>query len=295
MSRSGRVVARYRRHCLVEAENDDRVPCQIGKRSLNPIAGDMVEWQPEPDDRGIITDVHDRNSELTRIDNRGRPEVVAANLTQLVVVIAPTPPPDWFLLDRYLAAAELSNLSSVIVFNKSDLTQSPLPELEDYRGLTGAICLTSAKQSTNLEDLRLHMQGHRSVLIGQSGVGKSSLTNALLGDSLQQVRELSEKSGLGRHTTSTAALYRLPGAGELVDSPGVRDYGPYIVDARDVQQGFREFSDYAENCRFDDCAHLAEPDCAVKRAVDLGGISERRYSSFKALLDLTESLNRGQR
>ena len=127
-------------------------------------------------------------------------------------------------------------------------------------------------------------------MIGQSGVGKSSLINALLGDALQAVNELSEKSGHGRHTTSTAVLYGLPEGGELIDSPGVRDYAPYIADSRDVQRGFKEFEPWSAECRFDDCRHLSEPDCAVKAAVAAGTIEARRYQSFKNLLELTESL-----
>ncbi|HEY5623409.1 MAG TPA: ribosome small subunit-dependent GTPase A [Gammaproteobacteria bacterium] len=295
MIRSGRVVARYRRHCLVETAGEERIPCQIGKRSLRPVAGDSVDWRPEPEARGVILAVHPRDTELKRTDSRGRPEVVAANLTQLVVVIAAAPPPDWFLVDRYLAAAELSRLGCVLVFNKLDLAPARPRELEDYRDLVTRICLTSAKGAQNLDDLAVCLRDHRSALIGQSGVGKSSLINALLGDSLQQVNELSEKSGLGRHTTSTAVLYRLPGGGELLDSPGVRDYAPHIEDPRDVQSGFREFGAYVGKCRFDDCAHLAEPECAVKAAVDSGAVTERRYASYRALLDLTRSLNRGPR
>jgi ribosome biogenesis GTPase len=127
-------------------------------------------------------------------------------------------------------------------------------------------------------------------MIGQSGVGKSTLINALLNDSVQEVSALSEKSGHGRHTTTTSVLYRLPTGGELIDSPGVRDDAPYIDDPRDVQHGFREIARFSGSCRFDDCAHLAEPDCAVKEAVTSGAITSRRYESYKALLDLTESL-----
>ena len=296
MSKIGKVVARYRRHSLVENQQGERVVCQLQSRSLNPVVGDRVEWHIEPDRKGIITKLLSRNSTLMRINNRGKPETIAANLSQLVVVLAPQPTPDWFLLDRYLASAALSGLKSVIVFNKVDLGENCPEELTNYRNLTDHICLTSAKKRSGLMALATYMAKECSVLIGQSGVGKSSLINALLGSARQAVNELSDKSGHGRHTTSTSVLYKLPESGELIDSPGVRDYAPYIADVRDVERGFKEFgSSYKSNCRFDDCRHLAEPDCAIKTAVAKCVITERRYQSYLNLLELTESVQEKHR
>ena len=182
-------------------------------------------------------------------------------------MLAPDPIPDWFLLDRYLAAAELQGFDAVIAFNKQDLAASLPTELETYAGLGYTTIRTSAKQGEGLDTLSSALQGKRSAMIGQSGVGKSSLLNAVLGDALQAVGELSEKSGQGRHTTSTAVLFALPDGGELIDSPGVRDYAPYIEEPRAVANGFREFGERIAQCRFQDCRHLAEPDCAIKAAV----------------------------
>ena len=295
MSEPGLVVARYRRPGLVEGGDGSRVLCQIRSRSLNPVVGDRVRWQLEADGKGIITELLSRDSSLLRIDNRGNPEIVAANLSQLVVVLAPSPVPDWFLLDRYLGAAALAQLKSVVVFNKLDLAESPPDELADYRDLTDRICMTSAKQGDGLPELTTCMADERSAMIGQSGVGKSSLINALLGDARQVVDELSEKSGQGRHTTTTAVLFGLPEGGELIDSPGVRDFAPYIADSREVARAFKEIDRFAGDCRFDDCRHLAEPDCAVKAAVTSGDVAARRYESFKNLLELTESLQQTRR
>ena len=290
MNQQGLVVARYRRHCLVEDDGGKRVLCQLQSRGINPVVGDQVQWQLDPDNRGTILESLPRDSELLRIDSRGNPEVVAANLSQLVVVIAPRPTPDWYLLDRYLGAAELTGLRSIVVFNKLDIDSAGPSELDDYRNLVDAICRTSAKQSIGITDLANKMANERSAMIGQSGVGKSSLMNSLLGDARQAVNELSEKGGHGKHTTTTSVLFKLPEGGELIDSPGVRDYSPYIADPRDVASGFREFARVAGDCRFDDCRHLAEPDCAVKTAVDAGEISKRRYESFTNLLALTDGL-----
>lgn len=295
MNEPGLVVARYRRHGLVEGSEGSRVLCQIKSRSLNPVVGDQVRWRLEADGKGIITELLSRKSALMRIDNRGNPETVAANLSQLVVVLAPSPVPDWFLLDRYLGAAALAQLKSVVVFNKLDLAESPPDELADYRDLTDRICMTSAKQGEGLRELTACIADERSAMIGQSGVGKSSLINALLGDARQAVDDLSEKSGQGRHTTTTAVLFGLPEGGELIDSPGVRDFAPYIADSREVALAFKEIDRHSGDCRFDDCRHLAEPDCAVKAAVASGDITARRYESFKNLLELTESLQQNRR
>ena len=291
---TGTVVARYRRHCLVEDPAGRRVSCQLQRRSLKPVVGDTVLWQASADETGTLSEILPRRSELTRIDSRGRPELVAANISQLVIVLAADPVPDWFLLDRYLAAAELGPFAALIVYNKSDLAVDAPPELAEYIGLGYPGCRTSAVQRTGLVELTTAMRDRRSVMIGQSGVGKSSLLNSLLGDTPQTVGELSEKSGQGRHTTTTAVLYSLPTGGELIDSPGVRDYAPYIADTRVVANGFREFVPLLSNCRFQDCRHLAEPNCAVKHAVMAGQLAQRRYASYRRLYDLTESLQAGR-
>ena len=231
-----------------------------------------------------------RSSELKRINSRGQPESVAANLSQLVIVLAASPTPDWFLLDRYLVAGELEGLNNIIIFNKLDISATPPSEFRIYKNLGYPVMAVSAREQTGLKPLESIMEGERSAIIGQSGVGKSSLTNALMGDALQRVEQLSDKASQGRHTTTTAALYRLPSGGELIDSPGVRDYSPFIKNAQKVQLGFREFIARSPYCRFDDCKHLAEPECAVKAALVNSEVASQRYESYKKLYELTETL-----
>lgn len=257
---------------------------------LRPLVGDRVEWIRKAGGRGVIVRVLDRDRLLTRIDARGREEPIAANVTQLIAVIAPEPGVDWLLLDRYLAAAELSNLKAVIVLNKGDLIDSPLAELEDYRTIEYRVIETSAKLSVGIEALIEVASDQLSVMVGQSGVGKSTLMNAMIEQVKQPTGELTRKGRQGRHTTTASLLSHLPGGGDLIDSPGVRQYAPYLDDEKMVEHGYREFANLLGSCRFDDCRHLAEPDCAIKRAVAESRISDRRYRSYVNLFELTRSL-----
>jgi ribosome biogenesis GTPase / thiamine phosphate phosphatase len=286
---AGLVVARYRRHVTVENPRGERHVCQIQRRSLDPVVGDEVAWHPA-DGGGVVTSVAPRRTGLVRIDKRGRPETVAANLTQLLTVIAPEPAPDWFVLDRYLAAAELAGIAAVVVFNKAESASVVPSRLSVYREAGYIVHLTSAHRGIGLGALQVEMQDQCSAFVGQSGVGKSSLINALLGSELQTIGGLTAKGAQGRHTTSTAVLYRLPGGGTLIDSPGVRNFAPYIDEPAELENGYREFQRYLGSCKFDDCLHLAEPDCAIKHAVAAGSIAAHRYESYCGLYALTRSL-----
>ncbi len=289
MADTGLVVARFRRHALVESRAGDVYDCRILGRRLRPVVGDNVEWRRERDGTCVVRAVKSRESTLRRTDSRGRPEAVAANLSQLIVVLAPHPEPDWFLLDRYLCAAELTGLKAAVAYNKMDLVNSEPNSLEVYGAVGYSVVQTSAVDRTGLDGLEQLLDGERSALIGQSGVGKSSLFNALLGGEVQRVGRLSGKLLQGRHTTTTSVLHRHPGGGEIIDSPGVRNFAPFIERPGDVQFGFREFISRREGCRFDDCTHRAEPDCAVKAALEDGAIDRGRYENYGKLYELTAS------
>lgn len=295
----GLVVARHRRHVVVEDEAGELHSCLTRGRALDVLVGDRVAWHEQRDGTAVASRVQPRESTLTRVDARGRREAVAANLTQLLVVAAAVPEPDPYLLDRYLAAAELVGIEGIVVFNKVDLLGGERPKLPAFLGVYETIGYrvhsVSAHTRRRLEPLESMMQGGRSAMVGQSGVGKSSLINALLGEDAQPVGGLIEKGGgHGRHTTTAAALFRLPNGGELIDSPGVRNYAPYIEEPSEVVFGYREFAPHLGACRFADCRHRAEPGCAVKGAVDAGSIDARRYDSYCRFYDLVESL-RGKR
>ncbi len=283
-------MARFRNTAEVE-HNGERRQCLLKGKRLDVVVGDYVDCQWPATGLGVIATVRERATQLTRIDAAGRPEIVAANIDHLVVVVAPKPAPDWFLVDRYLCAAELIPIEASIVLNKTDLNGAAERQvLQGYRGIGYATISSSAKTGAGLGELAGRLAQRRSVLVGQSGVGKSSLLNALVPAAAERVAALSTKSDQGRHTTSTAVLHRLPGGGELIDSPGVRDYAPFIADDAAVARGFREFAPYPARCRFADCRHLEEPDCAVKGAVSAGDILRPRYASFVRLTQLAREL-----
>jgi ribosome biogenesis GTPase len=292
--RTGRVVAGFGRRVLVEDETRERHRCLVSGRRLRVICGDNVDWRPARDQGdGLVTAIHARDNELARPDSRGRTEAIAANVSQLVVVAAPRPAVDPFILDRYLAAAELMGAEACLVWNKTDLGTAGADEdaLAEYAAVGYPVFATSAQAGTGLDGLRARLVGHTSILVGQSGVGKSSLLNALMPDVDADTAAISAATGEGRHTTTASVLHHLPGGGELIDSPGVRDYAPPPIAPERVAAGFREFSDLAPRCRFANCMHLREPGCAVKAAAEDGGMAARRYESYRRLVRLMERLN----
>ena len=261
-------------------------------RDLQFVCGDEVLCNRDAQHaQWLIHQVTPRRSALYRSNVRGRAELVAANLTLLVVVVAPKPPADLFLVDRYLAAAASAGIDSLIVANKADLEFDQALELE-LAALAATGCATvscSARSGLGLPELRARLQEQTVMLVGQSGVGKSSLLRELVPGCDALVGELI-KSKEGRHTTSAAHLYALPGGGALIDSPGVRDFAPAadMLDERTL--GFADIARCAPGCRFADCRHLKEPQCAVREAVAAGTISARRYESFRRLRRLRDQL-----
>jgi ribosome biogenesis GTPase len=288
------VVASYGQRVVVEDAAGQRHPAFVARRGLRLVCGDRVRWLAESDttDRAVVERLP-RHSELTRPDSRGRSEVLAANITQLVVVCAPRPEPDPYIIDRYLAAAEVMDVAAAIVCNKADLPDSvPAALLEEFATLGYPVLLASAAAGSGLEALRASLTGHCSILVGQSGVGKSSLLNALVPDVELDTADISRATGEGRHRTTATTLHALPASGELLDSPGVRDFAPALDDPRLAAIGFREIVAAADHCRFANCRHMREPGCAVKAAVESGAIAPRRYESYRRLLRLTEDLQR---
>ena len=289
------VVATYSRRMLLQLSDGRRVDARIKGKRIKPVCGDRVEAEPLPDEPDwMITAICSRRNQLTRPNLRGKVEVLAANIDRLLVMAAPAPEPDWSIVDRYLCAAELIDASAAVVFNKSDLQgdESVDPVLDDYARIGYRTVRCSAKTGHNIEAVNALLRDGVSIIVGQSGVGKSSLINRLLQDERLRVASISDKSREGRHTTVNSALLQLPDGGAVIDSPGVRDYAP-ALQPDEVVVGYREIAAAGQGCRFANCRHLREPGCAVKLAVEEGAISRRRYDSYRHLLALTTKLTSG--
>jgi ribosome biogenesis GTPase len=294
---AGRVVASHGRQLVVEDGAGLRLPCRLHGRRLSAVCGDAARWghAAAGESYGTVYEILPRRNTLERLTAGGRVEPVVANLTQLVAVVAPLPAPDWFVVDRYLAGAAWCSIEAVIAFNKAELglPDGAAAELDAYAALGIAIVRCSARGAPGIETLAAQLRGAVSVLVGQSGTGKSSLLNALAPEARAVTQEISAATAEGRHTTTHAVLHRLASGGDLIDSPGVRDYAPPVPEARHVASGFVEIHRAAAGCRFQDCLHDQEPGCAVRAAVAAGQVRARRYESYRRLLALAREL--GQR
>jgi len=282
--RRGLVISRFGKHADVEDGQKSGVPlrCNIRANVDSLVAGDAVIWRAEGAG-GVVLARLERKSEICRPDAQGRLRAVAANLDRLVIVLAPEPPPHPNLLDRYLVAAEDAGIEAIIVLNKADLraeTRSLAPMLAPYARIGYAVLNASAHAAHGMDGLSSALAGHTTALVGQSGVGKSSLIGALLPDQAIRIGELSEAATKGRHTTTAARLYRLPQGGCLIDSPGIREFSLAFMDPARTARGFREFRPFLGCCRFRDCSHRDVPGCALVDAVAAGTIDAARYAGY---------------
>ena len=284
----GRVVAGHGRHFMVETADGVRVACLTGGRSVSPVCGDQVRVQMAPDG-AHIKEVLPRLSLFSKTDHRGKAVPAVANLDRVFIVLAPIPIPELFLMDKYLASIEGMGLSAGIVLNKMDLVDEDddgglSRRLTYLNGLGYPVYRVSAHDETGLGEFTGALKGHVSMLVGQSGVGKSSLLNALVPEAQHRIDELSAATDEGRHTTTATTLHPLPGGGALVDSPGVRDLELAIRDPAEIGPLFRDIRAISQHCRFANCLHLQEPGCAVKAAVEEEKLPESRYKSYQWLI-----------
>lgn len=292
------VVATFSRRMHVRLADGQEVNARIKGKRVQPVCGDRVDVQPiENESDWLITSIAPRDNELTRPTLRGKVEVLAANVDSLIIVAAAAPMPDWFIVDRYICAAELMGADPIVVFNKVDLLEGhdiDIIELDEYREIGLPVIETSAENGTGTDALLASLRERCAIVVGQSGVGKSSLINQLTTDAQQRTAAISGKTGEGRHTTVNSVMIHLKNGAQVIDSPGVRDYAPALKSTTDAARGFREIAALAAHCKFANCRHLREPGCAVKRAVQADEVSERRYESYKRVINLTERLSSGK-
>lgn len=287
------VIAAYGRQVLVRDAAGSVVEARPQGRKLDIACGDRVTCRRDPHhDEVHVTAIQPRRTAIWRSNLRGRAEIVVANISHLVAVIAPRPAPDYFIVDRYFAAAASSGIASVLVANKVDLgyDEAQRGELAIYEAVGATTLSCSAATGEGLDALRATLASATAVLVGQSGVGKSSLVNALVPQAAIATAELVRQTGEGRHTTTAARLYDMPSGGRLIDSPGVRDFSPAIDLLEPSTLGYTDIAWLAPDCRFLDCLHMREPDCAVVAAVASGKLHPRRYESYRRMRRLYERL-----
>jgi len=281
LSSAGLVTAVFGRQYEVELEDGTRALCfPRGKKSALA-CGDRVNVELNAPDQGVINSVKPRASFLYRSDPY-RQKLIAANATQIVIVVAAEPGFSTELISRCLIAAEHQAMRAVIALNKIDLVEKAEAArrlLDPFRNLGYTLVELCARD--NPDALKPDLSGHLSVLTGQSGMGKSTLINALLPEARAATREISSVLDSGKHTTTLSRLYALDGASSIIDSPGLQEFGLSHLTHEDIENGLIEFRPCLDRCRFRDCQHDAEPDCAVRAAVDAGAISGLRYQHYR--------------
>jgi ribosome biogenesis GTPase len=252
--------------------------------------GDRVEVEPGAEGHGVIEAVATRRTKLSRraAGPRQHEQVVAANVDQILVVGAFSEPPlNLDLIDRYLVAAGHGGMRAIICINKLDLLAPDAhgTELTIYEQLGYAVVKTCALSGVGVDALRDRLLDHTTVIAGPSGVGKSTLINAVQPGLELRTAPVSAKSGEGRHTTTASQLLRLDGGGYVIDTPGIREYTLWEIEPRELDEFFPDIDAFREGCRFSDCTHSHEPGCEVKQAVERGEVTERRYASYLHILD----------
>ena len=295
---TGLVIANYGSQVDVECQRGEEAGnisrCHLRTNLETPVTGDQVIWR-SGNPTGVIVAVEARKSELARPDIQGIQRTMAANIDYIVIVLAPLPEPHSQLIDRYLVAAESVSIKPLILLNKFDLiTDENRSQIEQllaiYPKLGYQVLEASTKTMNGLHALETTLKDRISVFVGQSGVGKSSLIKSLLPGIDVKIGQLSEKHAEGMHTTTTARLFHFPNGGDLIDSPGVREFGLWHMEREQILDGFVEFRPFLGRCKFRNCLHKNEPGCELQEALKRGDISEHRLASFELIAESLETL-----
>ena len=302
-AQEGLVISRFGQHADIEAADGTIQRCNLRRTISSLVTGDNVVWRPALNTQsdikvnGIVEAVHERHSVLTRPDYYDGLKPIAANIDQIVVVSAILPELSLNIIDRYLVACETTGIQPIIVLNKVDLLDDENREwvsdlMTIYTDIGYQVLEVSSHTGEGMEALTNILAGKVSVFVGQSGVGKSSLLNTLLPDNTQSilVNNVSDISGLGQHTTTASRLYHFPHGGDVIDSPGVREFGLWHLTKEQVTKGFVEFKAYLGGCKFRDCKHLDDPGCLLREAMEDGRIAESRFENYHRILESMEQV-----
>ncbi len=283
MKLEGTIIAAHGRQYRVEFPDGETLLCFPRGKKSDIACGDRVTVERSGDARGVINAIAPRSSLLYR-SNEYKQKLIAANVTQIIVVVATEPSFSDELITRCLVAAESQDMKALIVLNKCDLKaglEAAEKALAPYHELGYPIIRLCAHEGA--EPLRAYLSGQTSVLVGQSGMGKSTLTNALIPGANAPTREISTALDSGKHTTTHATLYRLDENSTLIDSPGLQEFGLAHLSRAEIEHAFPEIRPLLGQCRFRNCRHDREPDCAVLAAVQRGDIKARRHAAFQSL------------
>jgi ribosome biogenesis GTPase len=285
------VVGTFGRHCDVQTDDNQIIHCTTRGRKTGIACGDKVVVTPAKSHQGVIETILPRTSLLYRSDPF-REKLFAANVTQVVIVIASVPSYNEDILNAALLAAEAAEISALILLNKADLvteTQLALKALAVYPTLGYELLVLSAQQ--DIEPLRAHLRGKTSVLLGESGMGKSTLLNALLPDAKARTGEISSALDSGKHTTTATQMYHIDADTKIIDSPGFQEFGLFHLNDDDVTYSMPEFRPLIGQCRFSNCRHLQEPGCAITGSPNVNKRRLKFYQNLIAKHDALQAMN----
>ena len=257
----------------------------LKKKQDSVVVGDFVEYEALDESSVLINKIKAPRNQVERLNKKGLKSNLVNNITQILLVIAPEPKPNYLLIDKFILISELIECKLVIVFNKSDLENGHIHnQIIEYSKLGYALINISAKFEINISTFKRILNNHCSLLVGQSGVGKSTITNLLLNSDNIKTRPLSVKSKKGKHTTTTTKIHLLNDESFLIDTPGIENLHPNIQHVADIKKGFIEINNKELKCKYRDCTHLEEPFCIVKQMVERGKISKQRYGNYRKLI-----------
>lgn len=281
-TQQGLIIAAYGRRFLVECADGPVRDCSTRGKRTDYACGDRVTVRCSGEDQGVIESCSPRDTLLYRSDE-WKQKLIAANVTRMVAVVAPVPSFELDVLDCCLAAAEHAGIQPLIVLNKADLAEASISEktLAPYTAMGYPLLRLVARDG--VDALRPHLSGQRSVLVGESGMGKSTILNQLVPQAEALTREVSAALGTGRHTTSHARLYHLDATSDIIDTPGVQAFGVHHLGVEELAAAFIEFRPHLGQCRFRNCRHLEEPGCALAAAAESGAITPRRFAAYRRL------------